>query len=154
MNPVNHTQTRAGVHKYKTEPYVIAADVYSAGQHTGRGGWTWYTGAAGWMYRAALEYLLGFKKRGSHLFIEPCIPRSWREFEIKYRYGTTVYHIVVENPHGACRGIGQVEVDGEALASESIPLVDDGRKHRVRVQLGEQGVDQQLLGGEIAQAEV
>jgi cyclic beta-1,2-glucan synthetase len=137
LNPVNHASTRAGLHKYKVEPYVAAADVYAVWPHTGRGGWTWYTGSSGWMYRAGLESILGFQLRGARLKIDPCVPRWWREFEINYRHGATRYHIKVENPHGVSRGVAALEVDGVALGTEDIPLADDGARHSVRVVLGE-----------------
>jgi len=137
LNPINHTSTRAGLHKYKVEPYVSVADVYAVPPHTGRGGWTWYTGSAGWMYRAALEYILGFKLSGDHLKIEPCIPRFWREFEIQYRHGKTVYRIRVENPHMINRGVLSIELDGSAQPNDEIALVDDGLSHEVRVVMGE-----------------
>jgi cyclic beta-1,2-glucan synthetase len=137
LNPINHSSTRAGLHKYKVEPYVAVADVYAVPPHTGRGGWTWYTGAAGWMYRAALEYILGFKLKGDRLRLEPCIPRFWREFEIKYRYGKTSYQIKVENPNSLCRGIAIVELDGAVQPSNEAVLVDDGRMHELRVVMGE-----------------
>ena len=137
LNPVNHASTRAGLHKYKVEPYVAAADVYAVWPHTGRGGWTWYTGSSGWMYRAGLESILGFQLRGARLKIDPCVPRWWREFEINYRHGATRYHIKVENPQGVCRGIASLELDGVAQATDDIPLKDDGAKYSVRVVLGE-----------------
>ncbi|MFL6332477.1 MAG: GH36-type glycosyl hydrolase domain-containing protein [Pyrinomonadaceae bacterium] len=137
LNPVNHASTRAGLHKYKVEPYVAAADVYAAWPHTGRGGWTWYTGSSGWMYRAGLESILGFQLRGARLKIDPCVPRSWREFELHYRRGATHYHIKVENPHGVCRGIATLEVDGVTQADDDIRLEDDNAKHAVRIVLGE-----------------
>jgi cyclic beta-1,2-glucan synthetase len=137
LNPINHASTRAGLHKYKVEPYVAAADVYAVHPHTGRGGWTWYTGSSGWMYRAGLESILGFGLRGARLKIDPCVPRWWREFEISYRHGATRYHIKVENPQGVCRGIAALEVDGVAQGTDDIPLIDDGKKHSVRVVLGE-----------------
>ncbi|HEX7312640.1 MAG TPA: glucoamylase family protein [Pyrinomonadaceae bacterium] len=137
LNPINHASTRAGLHKYKVEPYVAAADVYAVWPHTGRGGWTWYTGSSGWMYRAGLESILGFQLRGARLKIDPCVPRWWREFEIQYRRGATRYHIKVENPHGVCRGIESVEVDGVVQGTDDIPLADDGARHAVRVVLGE-----------------
>ncbi len=137
LNPINHASTRAGLHKYKVEPYVAAGDVYAEQAHTGRGGWTWYTGSAGWMYRAALESMLGFHLQGATLKIEPCIPRGWREFEINYRRGKTLYEIKVENPLSVCRGVTEVRLDDELLSSGEIPLTDDGLTHRVRVTLGE-----------------
>ena len=104
LNPINHASTTAGVHRYKVEPYVMAADVYAEPPHTGRGGWTWYTGAAGWMYQAGVTSILGFHKRGDELKLEPCIPATWAGYEIRYRHGTATYEIVVENPHGVSRG--------------------------------------------------
>jgi cyclic beta-1,2-glucan synthetase len=138
LNPINHASTRAGLHKYKVEPYTAAADVYAVWPHTGRGGWTWYTGSSSWMYRAGLEFILGFKLRGESLKIDPCIPRGWREYEIDYRYKTSHYLIKVENPYDISRGIASVEVDGVPQAEDEIALKDDGAKHRVRIVLGEQ----------------
>jgi cyclic beta-1,2-glucan synthetase len=135
LNPINHASTRAGLHKYKVEPYVAAADVYAVWPHTGRGGWTWYTGSASWMYRAGLESILGFKLRGDHLQIDPCLPRGWREYEIIYRRGSTTYNIFIENPHGLNRGVAKVEVDGQQHVRSDFALVDDGKRHNVRVTL-------------------
>ncbi|MDQ3586014.1 MAG: hypothetical protein M3407_09610 [Acidobacteriota bacterium] len=137
LNPINHALSRAGLHKYKVEPYVAAADVYAVWPHTGRGGWTWYTGSAGWMYRTGLEFILGFQLRDETLRVEPCIPRSWREYEINYRHRSARYHIKVENPHGLNRGVALIELDGERQATIDIPLRDDGANHTVRVVLGE-----------------
>ncbi|HXU47041.1 MAG TPA: glucoamylase family protein, partial [Thermoanaerobaculia bacterium] len=105
LNPVQHSSTRAGVYRYKVEPYVVAADVYAEPPHIGRGGWTWYTGSAAWMYRAAVEWILGFRLRGATLHLDPCIPRAWSGFEIEFRYGAARYQIKVENPDGAMKGI-------------------------------------------------
>lgn len=140
LNPVNHASTRAGLHKYKVEPYVAVGDVYAVPPHTGRGGWTWYTGSASWMYRAGLESILGFKLRGERLLIDPCVPRWWREFEITYRRGRTIYRIKVENPLAIHRGIASAELDGVLQTSDDIPLVDDGQAHAVRIVLGEKPV--------------
>ena len=137
LNPINHASTRAGLHKYKVEPYVAVGDVYAVPPHTGRGGWTWYTGSASWMYRAGLESILGFKLRGDRLMIDPCVPRWWREFEITYRRGRTVYRIKVENPLGFHRGIVSVELDGALQSGDEISLTDDGLTHNVRVLLGD-----------------
>jgi cyclic beta-1,2-glucan synthetase len=137
LNPISHASTRAGLHRYKVEPYVAAADVYAVWPHTGRGGWTWYTGSASWMYRAGLEFILGFRLRGERLLVDPCIPRGWREYSIDYRYKTARYHIKVENPYGLSRGIKSVEVDGAAQTSDEIALTDDGAEHQVRIVLGE-----------------
>ena len=84
LNPINHASTRAGVYRYKVEPYVVAADIYAEPPHVGRGGWTWYTGSAGWMYRAGIEWILGLRLRGTRLYLDPCIPQAWRSFEITF----------------------------------------------------------------------
>ena len=138
LNPINHASTRAGVHRYKVEPYVMAADVYTEPPHVGRGGWTWYTGSAGWMYQAGLEWILGFRLRGTTLLLDPCIPRAWPGYEIDFRYHSARYEIVVENPQGVSRGVASSELDGQALTGggAAIPLADDGATHRVRVVLG------------------
>jgi cyclic beta-1,2-glucan synthetase len=140
LNPINRTSTRAGVHRYKVEPYVIAADVYAERPHTGRGGWTWYTGSAGWMYRAGIEWLLGFRVRGATLHLDPCIPRAWRRYEISFRYHASRYEITVENPQGVTRGIATMEVDGRPVdvGSGTLALSEDGARRRVRVVLGPQ----------------
>ncbi len=138
INPINHSSTRASIHRYKVEPYVAAADVYSESPHVGRGGWTWYTGSAGWMYRAGIEFILGLRRQGAFLLLAPCIPRHWPRFEIVFQYASTRYEIVVENPHGVSRGITHAEFDGQPLPEGSIrvPLHDDGTSHRIRAVLG------------------
>jgi cyclic beta-1,2-glucan synthetase len=138
LNPINHASTRAGVQRYKVEPYVMAADVYAEPPHVGRGGWTWYTGSAGWMYQAGIEWILGFRLRGTTLLIDPCIPRAWPRYEIDFRYHSATYLIVVENPQGVSRGVASSELDGQALTGggAAIPLADDGATHQVRVVLG------------------
>jgi cyclic beta-1,2-glucan synthetase len=137
LNPINHTRTEAGVQRYKVEPYVVAADVYAEPPHVGRGGWTWYTGSAGWMYRAGLESVLGFRLRGARLVIDPCIPRAWPGFELVFRYRSARYELTVENPRRVSRGVSFVEVDGLRLAADlSLSLADDGTTHRVRIVLG------------------
>jgi cyclic beta-1,2-glucan synthetase len=139
LNPINRTSTRTDVHRYKVEPYAIAADVYSVAPHVGRGGWTWYTGAAGWMYRAGLESVLGFRVHGTSLILTPCIPEQWPHFEIVFTHRSARYEIRVDNPDGVSRGIAHAELDGTTLASEfqaRIPLRDDGKTHSVRLVLG------------------
>ena len=138
LNPINHSSTRAGVLRYKVEPYVMAADVYTEQPHVGRGGWTWYTGSAGWMYQAGVESILGFRLRGATLTLDPCIPRAWPGFSIDFRYHSARYEIIVENPDGASRGVSSVELDGDPLPHQpvAIPLADDGITHRVRLVLG------------------
>jgi cyclic beta-1,2-glucan synthetase len=137
LNPINHASTRAGIHRYKVEPYVAAADIYAEPPHVGRGGWTWYTGSAGWMYRGGIEWILGFRLRGTRLYFDPCIPRAWRGFQLDFRYHSSRYQISVENPHGVTRGVFSVELDGTVIAhAEGIPLATDGATHQVRVVLG------------------
>jgi len=137
LNPINHSSTRAGLHKYKVEPYAAVGDVYAVPPHNGRGGWSWYTGSAGWMYRAGLEYILGFKLQKDRLEINPCVPRWWRDFEITYRRGRAIYRIKVENPLGVSRGVVNVEVDGVEQKTEAITLVDDDKTHNIRIVMGE-----------------
>jgi len=137
LSPIHHASRRASAHRYKVEPYAVAADIYSAPAHVGRGGWTWYTGAAAWLYRAGLESILGFRKRGSALAIDPCIPPDWERFEIVYRHGNTRYGITVENPDAVCHGVSRISLDGTPLPKEAlVPLSDDGLEHRVHVVLG------------------
>jgi cyclic beta-1,2-glucan synthetase len=137
LNPIHHAETRADVLQYKVEPYAVAADIYSEPPHVGRGGWTWYTGAAGWLHRAGLEWILGFRRRGSALHIDPCIPRRWTGFEITYRYGRSLYRITVKNPKGVCRGVSRLSLDGALLQGEAlVPLSNDGREHQIEVVLG------------------
>ena len=138
INPINHSSTRAAAHRYKVEPYITAADVYSEPPHVGRGGWTWYTGSAGWMYRAGIESILGLRLQGAFLFLAPCIPKHWPRFEIVFQYASTRYEIAVENPRGVSRGITRAEFDGQALPGNQVrvPLAQDSATHRVRVVLG------------------
>lgn len=139
LNPINHASTRAGVHRYRVEPYVAAADVYSEPPHVGRGGWTWYTGAAGWMYRAGVEWILGFRLRGTRLIVDPCVPRAWGAFEITFRYHSSRYEIRVSNPDGVNRGVLELQVDGVAVSPDHIELTDDGSTHHIRVVMGSDG---------------
>jgi cyclic beta-1,2-glucan synthetase len=137
LNPVNHTRTPADVERYKAEPYVVAGDVSAHPAHAGRGGWSWYTGSAGWMYRAGLESILGLKRRGTSFEVSPCIPSSWPEYSIVWLFGRTRYQIVVENPERRCRGVRSAEMDNAPVDPRSIPLLDDGATHRVVVTLGD-----------------
>ncbi|HUL63078.1 MAG TPA: glucoamylase family protein [Burkholderiaceae bacterium] len=138
LNPLNHTSTRAGVHAYKVEPYVVAADIYAEPPHARRGGWTWYTGAAGWMYRAGLECLLGVTRRGDTLRVAPCIPGHWSGFRLRYQHGSATYEISVENPRAVMRGVALIDVDGLRLAhpEQGFALHDDAQTHQVKVVLG------------------
>ncbi len=136
LNPVEHAREKEDYERYKVEPYVVAADVYALKDHLGRGGWTWYTGAASWFYRVWLEEVIGFRRRGDSLLVDPVIPKDWTGFRLKYRYRRTHYDIAIENPEQLSRGVVLVEVDGAAQPNQSISLQDDGQPHHVRVMLG------------------
>ncbi|HYD51052.1 MAG TPA: glucoamylase family protein [Gemmatimonadaceae bacterium] len=132
LNPLTHARTPAEVATYKVEPYVVAADVYTADGQLGRGGWTWYTGSASWMYRVALETILGFTRRGDALRIDPRVPAAWTGYAIDYRHGTSTYRIAVELRD---EGADEVVMDGAALPEGLVPLRDDGVAHEVRVRV-------------------
>ena len=134
INPLTHGDSAKAIETYKVEPYVVAADVYTAKGHVGRGGWTWYTGSASWMYRVGLEHLLGFTREGDVLRINPSVPDAWPEFEISYRFGNAVYEITVRNPSLVRKRGARVSVDGVERTSNTIPLIDDGQRHVVVVQ--------------------
>ena len=143
FNPIRHAGSAEAIERYKVEPYVSCADVYSVAPLAGRGGWTWYTGSAGWLYRASLEAILGFHVRGDHMLIDPCIPKAWSGFSITYRHRSSGYLIEVENPAGVSRGIAKVAFDGVAVSGApdltsgaEVPLHDDGADHQVRIVLG------------------
>ena len=136
INPVNHALSAEGIATYKVEPYVVAADVYAAAPHIGRGGWSWYTGSAGWMYRLVVESLLGLRLDVDKLHLAPCLPADWQSFKIHYRYRETVYHIAVSQTHVGDDGTSaemSVTVDGLERHDRAIPLVDDHREHLVEV---------------------
>jgi cyclic beta-1,2-glucan synthetase len=126
------------MHRYKVEPYVVAADVYAAAGHVGRGGWTWYTGSAAWMQRAGVESILGLRIEGGALHLSPCIPGSWPRYEISLRHGASRYEITVDNPHGVQRGVASAELDGVTVTARplAVALADDGAVHRLVVRLG------------------
>ncbi|HZJ76475.1 MAG TPA: glycosyl transferase, partial [Oscillospiraceae bacterium] len=134
INPINHSRTLIECAKYKVEPYVVAADVYTNPQHLGRGGWTWYTGSAGWLYRVGLENILGFKVEEDKLFINPCVPKDWEEYSIRYIYKDTIYNIRVKNTGKVNRGVNRITVDG-IIAEEYVRLVNDKTEHFVVVEL-------------------
>lgn len=120
------------------EPYVIAADVYSVPPHVGRGGWTWYTGSAGWLYRAVIEAILGLHVQGTQLLLTPCIPKKWPRFDVTFRYRSARYEIAVVNPNGVSDGVASITLDGLALPSGEtrIQLLDDAAIHRIELILG------------------
>ena len=132
INPVNHARSPEGIATYKVEPYVVAADVYALSPHTGRGGWTWYTGSAGWMYRLIVESLLGLMLEKDKLRFAPCLPADWKSFKVHYRYRETVYHIAVRQTHTG-NGDTRVTVDGVLQHDQAITLVDDRKEHSVEV---------------------
>jgi cellobiose phosphorylase len=136
INPVNHSLSARATAIYKTEPYVVAADVYALPPHTGRGGWTWYTGSAGWLYRLIIESLLGLQRQAGRLRITPCIPDDWTRYSLNYRFGDTVYRIDVMQTWAA-DGIGRcrVTLDGAKQDDQSVPLVDDRVEHVVDVSI-------------------
>jgi cellobiose phosphorylase len=134
INPVNHAQTAEATAVYKTEPYVVAADVYALSPHIGRGGWSWYTGSAGWLYRLILETLLGLTLEEDKLRLAPCVPADWKTYAMDYRYRDTIYHITVVQL-GVSEGDSAVIVDGVAQDDPVIPLVDDRVHHAIEVRL-------------------
>ncbi len=142
LNPIRHSDSAEAIARYKVEPYAACADVYSVDPHVGRGGWTWYTGSAAWLYRGGIEAVLGFHRHGNTLQIDPCIPKDWPGFQLTYQHHgpsntITHYEIAVENPDKVSRGLKQIEMDGQTLESiEAFALVDDGKTHKVRVVLG------------------
>jgi cyclic beta-1,2-glucan synthetase len=138
INPIHHGDSAAAIATYRVEPYVVAADVYTNPQHAGRGGWTWYTGSAAWMYRLILESLLGLRLEVNRLHLAPLIPAAWPGFEVRYRFHGASYHLRVHNgaAPGASRAVSRVCCDGVEQADLTIPLVDDGRDHQVDVELG------------------
>jgi cellobiose phosphorylase len=132
INPVNHARSPEGIATYKVEPYVVAADVYALSPHTGRGGWTWYTGSAAWMYRLIVESLLGLRLEVDKLHFAPCLPADWKAFKLHYRYRETIYHIAVLQTRAENGGM-TVTVDGIERDDKAIPLVDDRQEHSVEV---------------------
>ena len=135
LNPITQTLSRAGVQRYKAEPYVASADVYSVPPHQGRAGWTWYTGSAGWIYRVGLEQILGIRRRGDTLCFDPCLPQAWKESEVNYRYGSAVYRIRLHNSQGPEGGRLIMEADGRRSDIAEITLRDDGERHEISLYL-------------------
>jgi len=138
MNPVSHGDTPEAIATYRVEPYVVAADIYAVAPHTGRGGWTWYTGSASWMYRLLVESLLGVEQEGTLLRLSPHPPRDWPSYTISYRYYDTTYRITVHHPGHGVREAGPIRtmvVDGVPQADHAIPLVDDQQHHVIEIAL-------------------
>ena len=140
INPVNHGRSPESIANYKVEPYAVAADVYALSPHTGRGGWTWYTGSAGWMYRLIVESLLGLRREVDRLSFAPLLPADWSGFTVHYRYRETVYHIAFLRTLAGDRATS-VTVDGALQEDAAISLVDDHREHIVEVRIPAGGID-------------
>jgi cellobiose phosphorylase len=136
LNPVNHGSEPRAIARYQVEPYVMCADIYAVPPHTGRGGWTWYTGAAGWMYRLTVETLLGLQLEVDQLRIAPCIPAHWPAYKVRYRYRETLYHLTIRNDGETAAQARRITLDGVVIEGTTIPLVDDRRDHQVEVVLG------------------
>jgi cyclic beta-1,2-glucan synthetase len=139
INPINHTRTPEGVDRYQGEPYVVAADVYAHPMHVGRVGWTWYTGSAGWMYRTAIEGILGLRRQGATFSITPTIPAIWPEFTIVWNVSGTRFEIHVLNPQHRPNGVASATFDDAAADPRALPLRQDGQTHRIVVTMGDDG---------------
>ena len=136
LNPILHASTAEAVERYKVEPYAVSADIYATPPHVGRGGWTWYTGSAGLLYRAGLEGILGFCLQGDTLQVDPCIPKAWPGFKITFSYHGSVYEIQVDNPQRVCRGVQFMELDGVPVLGAGVTLIKDGKTHYMKIVLG------------------
>jgi cyclic beta-1,2-glucan synthetase len=136
LNPVNHTRDAVATERYAVEPYAVAADVYDDPAHVGRGGWTWYTGSAGWMYQVGLRNILGLGRRGAFYSVDPRIPASWPGFSLRWRAGGGLHEITVENPERVPAGVASAELNGRPVDPKRIPLASPGEPHRVRIVLG------------------
>ena len=136
LSPIRHAGTPAGVERYRVEPYVLAGDVCAGPMNEGRGGWTWYTGSAAWLHRLGVERILGIRRLGGGLVVDPCIPSAWPGFEVSMRHGDTVHRIRVENPEGVSRGVATVTLDGTSVPPGRIPFAEDGQVHEVVAVLG------------------
>jgi cellobiose phosphorylase len=135
LNPINHGSSPVQISTYKVEPYVVAADVYAVAPHTGRGGWTWYTGSAGWMYRLLIETLMGLRLEGDRMQLAPRFPEQWARCKIHYRYRQTPYSVTISRSTHGLPGISQTFLDGKELTDGIIPLVDDHREHSIEMRL-------------------
>jgi cellobiose phosphorylase len=135
LNPIHHATDPAQVNRYKAEPYVVVADIYSVAPHTGRGGWSWYTGSAGWMYRLIVETLLGLRLEAGELRVSPRLPRAWESLKLHYRHRDTFYHITVKRDGVAAAQPVCVIVDGKEQPDATIQLVDDREEHAVEINI-------------------
>jgi len=135
INPIEHSRTREACNRYKVEPYVISADVYGEENLLGRGGWSWYTGSSSWYYKAGIENILGFKMEEQILSINPCIPKDWKEYSIRYKFKNTQYNIYVKNPNSKNTGVSSFKLNGREIAEKQIKLVDDGKINEIIVEM-------------------
>lgn len=135
INPIEHARTKDAAKKYKVEPYVIAADIYGEGNLAGRGGWTWYTGSSSWFYKAGIEYILGIKIKNNMLKIEPCIPKEWKEFSARYKFGRSIYNITVKNPTEKNTEVKKMIVNGEEIPGKVMRIIDDGKINEIEIQM-------------------
>jgi len=133
INPIEHSKTKEEAKKYKLEPYVLEADIYSNKDLMGRGGWSWYTGSSSWYFKAVVEYILGLKIESGVLKIEPTIPKDWKEFEIQYKYKTTIYKIKVKNNDGKNTGVRKFVLNGEEVEDMQILLQDNGKIYNIEI---------------------
>ena len=134
LNPIEHSKTKEQVLQYKVEPYVIPADVYGSGNLLGRGGWTWYTGSSGWFYKAGIEYILGLRIEEGILSIKPCIPKEWKEYQIRYKYKTSIYNITIKNLSESHENIvKEFFIDGHKAQEKEVKLIDNGRIYEIEV---------------------
>jgi len=136
LNPISHSTDLENTMQYRVEPYVVAADIYSTSPHAGRGGWTWYTGSSGWLYRLGIEAILGFQRQGDHMKVDPCIPAAWDGYRLTYKNNGTIYNFEVKNPDHVQTGVRQVLFDGEIIQEKRIPLIQDQSEHRVEIIMG------------------
>ena len=135
INPIEHSRTKETAIKYKVEPYTIAADIYGAESLAGRGGWTWYTGSSSWFYKAGIENILGLVIKNNRLRIEPCIPKEWKEYKIKYRYKNSIYNITVKNERGKNTGVDKFFLNGVEVEEKEIALSDDGGIYEIEIKM-------------------
>ena len=135
INPIEHSRTKEEARKYKVEPYVIPADIYGAENLIGRGGWTWYTGSSSWYYEAGIKYILGLTITKGVLTLEPCIPKEWSKYCIRYKFGESIYHINITNPNKKSTGITSMKLNGKEVEDKKIILTKDGGIYNIEVQI-------------------
>jgi cyclic beta-1,2-glucan synthetase len=133
LNPIHHSSSREESTLYRVEPFAVSADIYSNPAPAGMGGWSWYTGSAAWTYRVGIEWILGFRLRGDSFTLQPCIPKTWKNFRITFRHRSGTYHIQAQNPNGKSTGITILEMDGMRLSGNQIPLTSSGEEHFVKL---------------------